>query len=753
MAEKEFNELYEELAAAKSERVDLKPYQQSVNELYTQVKSLYETDRQGLPKLVDAQTLGSLTQAYRTCAERAEQCFAGLSETQRSALPEGKLVRRMGALLSRDLGALEQYGKRMGLPDAKQESLPTLIEKARSFTVDLSLSQIKAVGGQMSQRIPMELTVNGKQMRGMFTKATRLSIADDCRNAVEKAASQARTREGREAFAHLTENFRAYFTANRLDEQYDNLVLKNDDTDLATMARYVCCADDGAEELKKILSFQKGMKGSTATVSDKCGEPVISELSNTLHERFAASITYRESGIAQNARLDDRNAAMSKTASLLGLSHVICNAIPMRFLDEKGELVEGTFMEMARGVDSANPGTPFQSRLSAEKAFDKNKAVLRDLADLQALDYICGNTDRHSGNMIFSFDQGNPPQVTGVQGIDNDLSFGVKTLEKGHAKLASLDDMRVIGESTARKVEALTPAQLKLALREFSLSDAELDAAGKRLELLQKKLELSREHFRGKPEPKGRDDFQRGFIRVVPDDGFASLSLHDLEPEKGGAMLKGIRAGAKAAMNIFAYAITNITNIAKRIGKMLTAPQKLEQVASANRATRESAAIQNNAANRFAEQSIQLLQKSRPEAVKPLCGAIQRYQAFQNKLNERLKQDPEQPDSCFSASIMPNDLDQMRGLLGELRRESESYLKKAGGKDPFRKLASDVSMFAGKLTNIPPELEAEETKTALANERQATELFNREMSQLLQSDAAGLKKSNAEKAAENVRSL
>ena len=473
MPQNEWNELHAELDNASRTLAALKPYQQSVDALYAKVKALYETDRHGLPKLVDADALAGLCDAYRACADVASKYLATAPEKQ----AEAQLVRRIGALLSRDLSTLERYDEQLQ-SGGKQESLPTLIENARSFTVDLTQAQIQTVGAQMSERIPLELTVNGRPMRGMFTKAKRLNYVDDYRKTVDRAASDCPDKEGREAIRNLLGNFRAYFAEEKLGEQYENFAIENDDEkDALTLALYLNERKDDGELLKEILSYQKGFKKKPDTAASKCGEERIEELTASLQKRLNAYYTVIYNSIEPNARLDDRNAAMSKTASLLGLSHVICNAIPMRCLDANGEVIEGTFMEMARGVDANRPDKALYGKFSEKEAFDRNKYVLRDLADLQALDYICGNTDRHAGNMIFTFDNGNPAQVTGVQGIDNDMSFGAATFERGFSKLASLDEMRVIGESTARKVQALTPAQLKLALREFSLSETELDAA------------------------------------------------------------------------------------------------------------------------------------------------------------------------------------------------------------------------------------------------------------------------------------
>lgn len=57
-----------------------------------------------------------------------------------------------------------------------------------------------------------------------------------------------------------------------------------------------------------------------------------------------------------------------------------------------------------------------------------NAPGLKSLVDIQILDFVCMNIDRHLGNMMFQFEgEGTKnPRFVGVQGIDNDLSFSYK---------------------------------------------------------------------------------------------------------------------------------------------------------------------------------------------------------------------------------------------------------------------------------------------------------------------------------------
>jgi len=71
--------------------------------------------------------------------------------------------------------------------------------------------------------------------------------------------------------------------------------------------------------------------------------------------------------------------------------------------------------------------------------------VIRSLVELQIIDYLCLNVDRHPGNLMYQVNQ--EGIITGIQGIDNDSSFGRRRCSQiENAKL------KVISKSMADKV-------------------------------------------------------------------------------------------------------------------------------------------------------------------------------------------------------------------------------------------------------------------------------------------------------------
>ena len=733
----EYNELYSQLSQMQSQ--ELQPYLAAMRALDEQMKELSKPDRQGLPPLLDAVRLQTRMKTYSNAAEQAERYFSAVPEAAGAQHPEGELVRRISGIISRDMRALTEYRNELDAdPEAERQSLPSLIENARTFTVDLSSVKIKSRNGHMSERLPMEITVNGKKLQGMFTKESHVMQLDKI---LKRIADKAPTEEGKDAINGILDSFRAYGREN-------DIPVKGDESDYSTFANMLLKEKKGKERdrfLCDVLGHGKEWGNSAKSIKQICGKAAVDELIRGINDDYGRVYTNVLSGINPKDRTDDRNAAMSKVASLLGVSNLICNAISMRFKDEKGNVVSGTFMEMAKGIDCTNPQQNLLGPLNPDAAFRENPTVLRDLANLQALDYICGNTDRHALNMVFTFEDGYPPQVTGVQGIDNDLSFGAKDFPDGHSKLSSLDNMRVIGEEMARKIEALTPEQLRFALREFSLSEKQLEFAGVRLQSLQAQLKKSRAYYKDAEPVKDSDDCEKGYIRILPDADFAKLRPRELMVDKQ-EVRAAENAGKMPPRNIFIYALNNISSLAMRLRNIFAKPAKLMHVAVANRAVPESVSAQNEAAKRLAAKAKKAGKPT--EAAQPLCDAIARYQKFQDDLHERLSRDPDNPLLAFDTIIAPNDLDRMKRELTELKTSAEKYMEtNPPKKDRFGKLAADVLAYTNKLLNVPPEQEKEEKQTAIANERQATERFNREMSKMAENLGKGEKAPEQSKAA------
>ncbi len=139
-------------------------------------------------------------------------------------------------------------------------------------------------------------------------------------------------------------------------------------------------------------------------------------------------------GITEKSRVNRRNIAMTRTAELLQVPDLLASSEEV-MLNLNGKILKGTFMKKAVGDDSRNlnqySNTGFVNSIDAKKS----PTLIKKIADLQILDFLSGNPDRHSGNIFYKsiFPGIEEARLVDIQGIDNDTSFGRNRFEKCHA--------------------------------------------------------------------------------------------------------------------------------------------------------------------------------------------------------------------------------------------------------------------------------------------------------------------------------
>jgi hypothetical protein len=187
---------------------------------------------------------------------------------------------------------------------------------------------------------------------------------------------------------------------------------------------------------------------------------------------------------------------------------MIAKAIPMVVVSG-GRVLKGTYMEQAEGSD-------FSNLKSGDNLFDfdieespYNKKLFCDLADMQVLDYICGNVDRHKGNMLYKTekDKDGKVKMTGIVGIDNDASFPEKDIadwEFVHhldrkpphaARIYRPQNFRYVTRKTAEMVNHMTRAQLETILKGHNLSKKSIDLAWERTLNVKKVINEKKYHI------------------------------------------------------------------------------------------------------------------------------------------------------------------------------------------------------------------------------------------------------------------
>ncbi len=489
-------------------------YLAALNALDQKMETLYELGAMGMPKDVTAKDKKELLDLFVQVGNAGEQ-FLGDAQEKGQDLKTGlpQAVDKLQGMLAKDYQSIYNYN-----PSAKNMApLSILQEFGRTKTIDLRGQNIKTMGNMQSSRIPMTFRgPNGEKRTGVFTKANYVSLTGPYLQKLEEAKALCGPgSEGAAELDSILSKARDYHVRMKAKKR-DGAKLKGNEPDeymvgyIMNRLRFIMHGKRD-DELK--TSHVKEYLNSIGVNTAKIPKPALEKLTaglKDLQKQPAFEINGYGLELKEGTRLDQRNTAMSVVADLLGKGYLLAKSSNMRFVGDDGQVTEGTFMDYGKGLDL---GGNMDSCIHLNKHPMKNKATfnnaLRSIADLQIVDLICLNVDRHRGNVMYRVDEkGN---FIGVQGIDNDSSFGLRDLSDNE-----ITDVRVISESMAQRLNNMTPDMLKFALRGRGLSEQELKAAAERLETVKGAVAM-------------------GLIKTVKDTEFSKLDLEkDLLPPKGG---------------------------------------------------------------------------------------------------------------------------------------------------------------------------------------------------------------------------
>ncbi len=264
--------------------------------------------------------------------------------------------------------------------------------------------------------------------------------------------------------------------------------------------------------------------------NDENFRATLKELAGDVEKNRNRHAVLQLSGIKPGDEISKRSSAMSDVARMLGFPDLLANSRRVT-VKREGKEITGVMMETA-GPNTADPayliGTdPFYK--VDPKQFD-SKEMLSSLADLQILDYLCANTDRHANNFFFQQDFSDPehPKLLGVKGIDNDNSFGALK-SGGVIRLAKPENLKIITPKMAAAVEAMTGQELEGLLKPYHFSKEQVESASQRLSQLQEMIRKGREN----------DELEiwhekliskNGSIHIVKENEWDQLNLNALVP-------------------------------------------------------------------------------------------------------------------------------------------------------------------------------------------------------------------------------
>ena len=495
-------------------------YVKAMEDLNKKMNAYSALDQWGVAKQIDEAGKQELIQEIKTTALAGEKFLKNVKNSKDQKVQElAGTVRKLQGLMSHDMNLLQQYDPN----GPEKKSLPELQEDARTATVDIGAKDFEKMSGFQSERIPMTLQdAKGKKISGFFTKASKFTILPAFNGLLERMNNLA---DDKEFFKDFLNKYRqALAKGNPKAKDYSDEYL------IGTLLKN---SSGGQPNFLK-THLAKVFDKSVYDINNAFGSRGLTVFTEGLQNIAKTPASYMNlmMDMKEGERFDLRNSAMSAVADMLGVPNLIARSHNMKFRDNEGNVVEGTFMDVAKGTDLAGGTNENAQKLSSKPFEGAGKEGLRQLCDLQVLDYICGNIDRHSGNLVFQLDKDG--KIIGVQGIDNDTSF-----TRLFPKNSDLNDlmtapkhMRVISKSMADKVKNMDPVMLKFSLRGRGLSEEEMDAAVERLNITKEAISKSEKYYGGTYNPKRKINADMNHLLILEDKDFKNLDISYLERNK-----------------------------------------------------------------------------------------------------------------------------------------------------------------------------------------------------------------------------
>lgn len=213
--------------------------------------------------------------------------------------------------------------------------------------------------------------------------------------------------------------------------------------------------------------------------------------------------------LEKGADLTVRNYASERVAELLGLKGLIVRNQKAVVVNENGEKKKGFIMDQAKGVPVA-----FLQTKAKEEHYEVHATedAQKQLLNLQILDNIIGQSDRHMGNLFVEYEEDVDKKtltVKNITGIDNDFAFGFSQILGGTKtrSIADFDNTKYLLGMMDRKMYenlmTLSPELLATNL-EGVIEQEYMDALKKRFETVRKLIKKAKEEA----EEKGEDFFR-----------------------------------------------------------------------------------------------------------------------------------------------------------------------------------------------------------------------------------------------------
>lgn len=589
---------------------------------------------------------------------------------------------------------------------------------------------------------------NGETISGVFTRAEIFDPLGDFNKLTNKAAqSQGVTPAGAELLRNYASAYKTYYTQNpdknRPVEDNPHMILEL----MKACRKNPGNAGDGTMSTDKIAQEIAKVNGiDVDQVKTSIGQKGLNTLAKSMRDEvFSVAIKTTEVEMTDKCRIDKKNTGMSIIADLLGISRVVCHAQSMKLKTGDGQYVDGTFMAMAKGVD---PNYPTREGIRAGKHSLDHGSGLEDIADLQVLDYLGLNVDRHAGNMFYQFDEDG--YLIGVQGIDNDTSLGTDVPQKMKERIRNSNvpmSMGVISKKTADRIMALKPEELAFALR-GTIDEESIDACVMRLRVMKGNIQHWREQAALDAQKPGYDPkkIKFGKLTEYTSEDFRNISKENLDTLK-----------SKKVHNHF-YEISEVMNRIPPRVRPENKPLSAALLGEENRATMGGVVGQIKKADYMAKQldgKTHFWRGSSSQNYQDIEKAVKKYKELQETIlkrmgtcKDKIEDGSTNPEDAYGQYVNMQDMKKMKKALLNIKTAANKYATekrqeladkgKVPDDDKYIKARIDFADEISAYVDSQLEISEAEKKTLDSNDRQSLEDYVRNKT------AADQKKENNE---------
>ena len=536
------------------ESVNIRNAGAKLNNLWNDMKGYMDPEN---PVEVDRKTLTGFLNKYVSVADKLAKDIPDKDKEK---------VTKLRKIMAKDIRTINTA---LSQKDKETFNLQSIFDKSRSILVKVDPDTIENKGGMLNSRMHIKTDGEGEKIDGYFTvnnepyDGTReqrniiKSVAGndkDCMAFVLYLVMPQQDKKGKYRSTFI-ENFMNDFNTHgnfdvgmkmdidtvksmySSDEQYENTYSSCINLDIQSYLKSKKITADNPK-YKKLVDFAMDLKKGKKL--DK-----LVDAANNMMMSINKETIITGNKINSFSRMNKRNSAMSAVADLLGMDDIIAHSENMRVRVGDKEY-RGTFMKKAEGLDPRNIKDLEILKKTTSKSLEESPEFVMGMADLQLLDYICGNSDRHFNNICYRTKvvKENGKDVIKFlrpQGIDNDTSLGAADY-KNNKKLmhfVNLENIHIISRKTAEHIMTLKPEMLRTILAGYDLTDKEIEGAVSRLDDTKNAIRFAMADgtYAGKNQIK--KDAKYPSLKIVDEEDVKNISVHrQLYDDKGAFLSK-----------------------------------------------------------------------------------------------------------------------------------------------------------------------------------------------------------------------